>query len=63
MTIGEFIKAERKKKKMSRQELSDKSGVCLATIVDWEHGVSSPNIRNADYVLRALGVTYTIGGE
>lgn len=61
MDYGKFLKEQRKKQKISQQELADAAGVTQKTISFWEHGQRKMRIENADKVFAALGVSVVIG--
>lgn len=54
---------ERKKKGMTRKQLSEASGIPICTIQKWEQGRGGISLDNADKVFKALGVSITIGKE
>lgn len=47
MTFGEKFKAERKKRKMTQQEVADGLHVNLRMITRYEHGISFPRTKAA----------------
>lgn len=57
MKIGDTIRLLRKAKKMTLQELSNKSGVALASISRMETGRMSGTIESHNDIARVLGVT------
>jgi len=63
MTVGQVIKEERKRRKISLRKLSEMSGVNFRKIHTWEKGTSRVAIDEAEKVLNALSITYVIGGE
>ena len=62
MDYGKLIKKERMAQGMSFRTLSNKSGVSTTTIYHYENGVL-PTIYKLDMILKALGVSLTIGEE
>lgn len=50
----------RKKRKMSREDLSNQTGVSCSAIAHYEHG-GQPTLQKADALLTALGISMTIG--
>ena len=44
MTLGEIIKAERKKKKLTQKQLASLCGASHTSICEWEHGSHHPNL-------------------
>lgn len=63
MEIGKIIEKERKKQHLSKYKLAKMAGVTETAIRYWESGKRTMNISSADKVLKALGVTVTIGKE
>lgn len=63
MEIGKIIEKERKKQHLSKYKLAKMAGVTETAIRYWESGERTMNISSADKVLKALGVTVTIGKE
>ena len=63
MEFGTYIKEQCQIKGMSLYQLSKLSGVRATTISSYvNHGIQ-PTIGKADALLRALGVTMTLGKE
>lgn len=58
--ISKRIREERQMQKMTQQELADKTGQSRFQISQWENG-QGLRIENADKLMRALGISYTIG--
>lgn len=56
MTIGNNIKALRKRKKLKQKELAELVGVAQSTLCDWESDTSQPRSKNLDALANALGV-------
>ena len=59
--FAKLIKEERIKQKISCTELGRKAGCTGNAIKYWENQHRTPSIDSADKVLKALGVTYTLG--
>lgn len=59
----DFIKTERKNKKVSVKKLSMLSGVKATTIRNWEYGIAIPTLDNFQKVLNALGFELRIVGR
>ena len=57
MTIGQNIKRIRKEKKVSQEELKQKTGIAVETISRWEHDKFTPNIKQVERIAAALEVT------
>lgn len=57
MTIGQNIKRIRKEKKVSQEELKQKTGIAVETISRWEHDRFKPNIKQVERIATALEVT------
>ena len=57
MTIGERIRITRQNKKMSQQELAEKSGVAYKSLSRYELGASIPPADSLKAIADALGVT------
>lgn len=55
--IGKKLKALRKTKHMTQQELSDLLGIQRATISNYEIGRRSPHITELERIAKALGVS------
>ena len=55
-----FLREAREKQGMSIGKLSQASGVPMSTIFNYEIGVM-PTLDKADKLLRALGLTMTLG--
>lgn len=56
-----FVKQQRLKQNLSISELAQKSKCTYNAILYWEEHKRVPSIESAEKVLRALGVTYTLG--
>ena len=57
MTIGEKIRLTRQNKKMSQQELSEKSGVAYKSLSRYELGATIPPADAIKAIADALGVS------
>lgn len=55
--IGKFILEQRKKKKMTQQELSEKLGVTDRTISNWENGKNMPDLSLFKPLCEELDIT------
>ena len=60
-TYAQLIRTERERQGLSYRKLSEMSGCTYTSIWRWEHGEDPPSLENADALLRALGVSMTIG--
>jgi len=58
--IIDIIKSERKRKKITLDELAKKSGVANMTIQGWIYSGRQPSLAFLLYVLDALGLRVTI---
>lgn len=58
--FSRIIKEERKKLKMSQEELSILSGVSLPTIRSIEQGASSPNVKTLSKILKLFNLTLKV---
>lgn len=59
--LGKLIREERIRQGLSQQELADKAGVTKRAVVYWETQKREITIIYADKVLKALGVSITLG--
>ena len=57
MTVGERIKAARKKAGMTQKELADKLGIPYQGISQYERGIRKPKIDTLVKIADSLGVT------
>ena len=60
MTLGERIKNERTKAKMSQEKLAELVGVSRQAVTKWEAGQSSPSTENLFRIAEVLGTTVDI---
>ena len=60
MTLGERIKEERTKAKMSQEKLAELVGVSRQAVTKWESGLSSPSTDNLFRIAEVLGTTVDI---
>ena len=60
-SLGEVIRAERKKQKLSLHDLSDLSGVSYSTIVKIESNDEGVSLRLLKIVVATLGLNLWIG--
>lgn len=60
MSFQDVLISSRKAKKIPLWRLAEMSGVSKSTISSYECGVQ-PTIDKADKILRALGISYTLG--
>lgn len=58
--FGVFLKENRTKQNLSLVKLSRLTGLPATTIHNYERG-SEPSLDKADKLLKALGITYTLG--
>lgn len=63
MRFGEFIKAKRLEAGMSQRELGRAIGASSGLVSLYEQGQVVASIDKAHRICKALGVTYTIGGQ
>lgn len=61
MGIGEILKEQRNKKRMSHEKLAKAAGVSKRSLIYWEQGARDMSVDNADKVFKALGYTLNIG--
>lgn len=59
LKIGEHIKRERKRAKMTQKDLAEKSGLATITIQQYERGVREPRAEIVYRIAKALGVLPT----
>lgn len=57
MTVGERLKAARKRRNKTQQQIADELGCKQPTIADWESGRVLPKTREIRAVARAYGIT------
>lgn len=57
MTIGEYIRKARTDRGYSRQQLSNKSGVSVATIRCWEDDLNVPSVILLSCIADALNIS------
>jgi transcriptional regulator with XRE-family HTH domain len=57
------ISCARAEQGLTLRRLADMAGVSYVALHLWEQGKKIPTIESADKVLKALGVTVTIGKE
>lgn len=57
MIIGNIIRRLRKERKMTLSELSERSGVALATLSRMEHGRMTGTLKSHMRICEALGIT------
>ena len=55
MTIGERIKAARKKAGMTQKEVSEKLGISYQAYAQWELGTRNPKMINIEKIAKAIG--------
>ena len=56
MTLGEKIKKYRKLKKLTQEELAEKSGISTITLYRWENGIRSPSVEALQKIAQTLEV-------
>ena len=61
MNVAETLKASRKALRLSQEQLAEISGVSRNTICAYEAGTRSPNVKNMDILLNAMGLELRIG--
>lgn len=54
--LGEILKEDRESKGISRDKLASKTGFSSATIKNWEHGYSSPDIPELVTFYKEIGM-------
>ena len=57
MTIAENIKRLRENKSMTQEDLAAELGITASAVSLWESGKRSMNVKQADKLAQALGVT------
>lgn len=62
-TFAEILKTAREKKGISQIELAKMTGLTVRSIIYWEQGKANITLKNADKLLKALGVVITIGDD
>lgn len=60
MVFGEILRAERAKRKLTQQELADRTGFSRRSIEYWELGERDISFQNAIKVLGVLGISISI---
>lgn len=62
MELSEVMKSRRKILNINQQDLSEISGVSLATIKDIERGQGNPSLETVQKILAVLGmeINYTV---
>ena len=61
--LGKLIHAERKRQKLTQEELAGLSGVGIRFIRELEHGKESCRIGLAFTVMQTLGLTVRVAGR
>lgn len=61
--IGKIIEKERKNRNISKTNLAKMTGFTTRAIDYWENGQRGISLEYADKILKALGITLTIGVE
>lgn len=62
--LGERLKEERQRLKLTQPELAEAAGAKKRTVIDWEKGVSSPTaIQLEALALKGLDVLYVVTGQ
>jgi len=61
--FAEWLKAARRKAKMSQRELSEVSGVPLRTLQDYEQGRCSPSFTRGFTLVAMLGTWFEVKRE
>lgn len=56
-TLAANIRAERARRRISQEELAEKTGVSAASIVAYESAVSKPGVDKLFAIAEALGTT------
>ncbi len=59
--FAELIKVERERQGLSLSHLAEKAQVTKPSLHQWEHGKGNISLKNADKVLKALGISMKIG--
>lgn len=57
MTIGEKIKAARKKKGLKQEELAERLNISYQNIGQWENGVRTPKLQTLQKIASALDIS------
>ncbi len=63
VNIDKIIKDEKKRQNISSLELANRIGCTKRMVNYWEKKRSIPSVEKADLILKALGISVTIGGE
>lgn len=61
--FAKMLKKARESKHIGKSELARVSGFSRQAIHNWEKGIDSISLENADKLLKALGVEIKIGGK
>ena len=57
MTLGEKIKAQRKRNGLSQEKLAELAGVSRQAVTKWENGQSAPSTENLFRLAEIFGTT------
>lgn len=63
MNVGEYLREQRIRRGLSHEKLAKAAGVSKRSLIYWEKGEKDISLENADKVLKALGVSLTIGAR
>ena len=56
MTVGELIRAERKKKGWTQSELAERLGISYVGVAQWENGSRNPKIETRQRIAVAMDI-------
>ena len=60
MTVGECIRAERKKAGLTQKELGEKMGISAVGIAQWENGIRNPKHESIKRIAKALNISESV---
>lgn len=60
MNVSTILKERRAALNISQQDLSEMSGVSLATIKDLERGLSNPSLKTLERIATVLGLEVSL---
>ena len=63
MTLGEIIKAERKKKNLTQKQLASLCGASHTSICEWERGSHRPNLTSIVALATVLGEQFAANAK
>lgn len=60
MTVGDYIRSERKKAGLTQKELGAKLGISAVGIAQWENGLRNPKHESIKRIADALNISETV---